>query len=140
MITKSNKYLNLVSELFPFTINISNFGCGFVKLQLPGVTNLFWFQVFEGFIKLTEKIEITSQTVAFMHLWYNQTFKIGDNSLLFKNYLDRGIHFVGDFIDQTGNLYPFYIFMQKWNVRTNFVQYNSIHSSIKRVCDKVIQF
>ena len=25
------------------------------------------------------------------------------------------------------------MFIQKWNVRTNFVQYNSIHSSIKRV-------
>jgi len=34
MVTKSNKYLNLVSELYPFTINISNFGCDFVKLQL----------------------------------------------------------------------------------------------------------
>ena len=31
---KSNKYLNFVSELFPFTINISNFGCDFAKLQL----------------------------------------------------------------------------------------------------------
>ena len=43
--------------------------------------------------------------------WFQ--FKIGDNSLLFKNYLDRGIHFVGDFIDQNGNLFPFDIFMQK---------------------------
>ena len=55
MITKSNKYLNLVSELFPFTIGISHFGCDFVNLQLHRVTHLFWFQVFEGFIKLTEK-------------------------------------------------------------------------------------
>ena len=68
MVTKSNKYLNLVSELYPFTINISNFGCDFVKLQLQ---ICFWFQVFESFIEMTEKIEITSQT---MHLWYNQTF------------------------------------------------------------------
>ena len=89
--------------------------------------------MFEGLIKLTEKIEITSQTVSFMHLWYNQTFKIGGNSFFFKNYFDRGIQCVGDFIDQNGSLYLFDMFMQKWNVRTNCVHYNSIHSSITRV-------
>ena len=51
-----------------------------------------------------------------MHLWY----KIGGNSFFFKNYFDRGIQFVGDFINQNGNLYPFDIFMQIWNVRTHF--------------------
>ena len=76
--------------------------------------------MFEGFIKLTEKIEITRQTVSFMHLWYNQMFKKVDNSFFFKNYFDRGIQLVGDFIDQNGYLYPFVIFMQKWNVRTHF--------------------
>jgi len=72
--------------------------------------------VFEGYIKLIEKIAITSQTVPFMHLWY----KIGGNRFFFKNYFDRGIQFVGDFINQNGNLYPFDIFMQIWNVRTHF--------------------
>ena len=43
MITTSNRYLNLVSELFPFTTPISNFGCNFVKLELHRVTSLFWF-------------------------------------------------------------------------------------------------
>ena len=89
--------------------------------------------MFEGFIQLTEKIEISSQTVSFVHLWYNQTFKIGGNSFFFKNYFDRGIQCVGDFIDQNGNVYPFDIFMQIWNVRTHFLQYTSILSSIKRV-------
>ena len=45
--------------------------------------------MFEGFIQLTEKIEISSQTVSFMHLWYNQTFKIGGNSFFFKNLLSK---------------------------------------------------
>ena len=87
--------------------------------------------MFEGYIKLI--IAITSQTVPFMHLWYNQRFKIGGNSFFFKNYFDRGIPFVGDFIDQNGNVYPFDIFMQIWNVRTHFLQYDSILSSVKRV-------
>ena len=78
--------------------------------------------MFEGLIKLTEKIEITSLTVSFMHLWYNQTFKIGGNSFFFKNYFDRGIQFVDDFIDQHGNLYPFDMFMQTLNVLTNILQ------------------
>ena len=54
MVTKSNKYLNLVSELFPLTTCKSNVGSDFVKLQLNKVTKLFWFQAFEGYIKLTE--------------------------------------------------------------------------------------
>jgi len=57
----------------------------------------------------------------------------GGNSFFFKNYFDRGIQCVGDFIDQNGSLYLFDMFMQKWNVRTNCVHYNSIHSSITRV-------
>jgi len=54
-----------------------------------------------------------------MHLWYNYTFKISGDNCFLKNYFDRGIQSVGDFINQTGNLYPFDIFMQKRNVRTN---------------------
>ena len=55
MVTKSNKYLNIVSELFPLATCKSNVGSDFVKLQLNKVTKLFWFQAFEGYIKLTEK-------------------------------------------------------------------------------------
>jgi len=50
------------------------------------------------------------------------TLSHGGNSFFLKNYFDREVQFVGDFIDQNGNLYPFDMFMQKWNVRRNFLQ------------------
>ena len=64
-------------------------------------------------------------------------FKIGGSSICFPRYVNGGVIFVNDFLDSKGNLMSFNDFLIKYNINTNFLQYQNIIESIKLYLSKM---
>ena len=65
-------------------------------------------------------------------LWNNSLIKIGGNVVFKHNWIENGITQVRHLLDEHGNFYSHTIFMQKSNVRCNFLEYYSLTSAIPK--------
>jgi len=60
----------------------------------------------------------------------NPLFKVAGRPFKYKNHLRKGI-FVNDFINDLGMFFTFAEFQKKFDVNTNFLQFEGIIRSIK---------
>ena len=65
-------------------------------------------------------------------IWYNNYFKIGGKSFLFRDFYEKGIVLVDDLLGNNGDFHRVEYIVNTLNIRTNVLQYNGLISSIKR--------
>ena len=94
------------------------------KLHL--VNNTFWKDVFDSYILLDENITIKKDNCLTLPLWHTRIVRIAGNSVFYKHFYEGGILFVNDLINENVFFHSFDYFIQTWNVRTNFIQFNSL--------------
>ena len=65
-------------------------------------------------------------------VWYNSYIKINNKSVFFKDWYEKGIKYIDDFLDEDGKLLKKDKFSEKYSISVNIMQYNSICSAISK--------
>ena len=132
-ILKESKYLELVKTMCPMITSFRCFGAEFVKNKLNEIDNPFWKNVFESYLILNNKYCVSNwEQFKILPIWYNNYFKIGGKSFLFRDFYEKGIVLVDDLIGNNSDFHRVEYIVNTLNIRTNVLQYNDLISSIKR--------
>jgi len=95
--------------------------------------NQFWKDVFNAWAKVTDCHQpINYEQVQRSLLWYNENIKVGKKTLYYYHWVKNGVDFVNDLLDNNGNFLTLEAFRNKFNVRTNFLEYGGLVRAIKR--------
>ena len=65
-------------------------------------------------------------------IWNNKSILIDGKSIFWKNWYDKGVIYIHDFINTNGEWLTFKAFCNKFEIRTNFLRYLGILSAIKQ--------
>ena len=70
-------------------------------------------------------------------IWYNSFVRIDNMPIYYKNWHKAGINFQNDLLDENLHFLTFDAFKEKFSVKTNFLQYQSVVSAVsemKSIC------
>ena len=112
--------------------DIINYGDDFVRRKLINSRNPFWKDVLGGWLVVLEKnMPLNTRDICNTSLWYNTKITIDKKPVVYKNYINKGIVLVKDLLDDQSNLMSHEEFRQKYNMKTNFLEYNSLLRAVK---------
>ena len=72
-----------------------------------------------------------SSDFLFEPLWYNDLFRIGNNSIFYKEFFQRGVTCVKDLLNVNGEFYGHQQFTEQFDIKCNFLTYNCLITMIK---------
>ena len=131
IISGDKKWKNLILHLVPDLTNFVNYGTDFILQRLRYITNPFWKEVFKSWIGFQKKVEIrTWNDFLAEPIWDNPKVKVGGNSVHYNNFIDKGIFFISDLIDQSGNFFEYNYVTQVLRINTNFLKFYGLLQSI----------
>lgn len=132
VINDCSKYINILDTSFPFIKEYVQFGNNFIVTKLPRIYNTFWKDVFQSYGTFLKQIQPTSWS-EFLQcpLWFNDNLKVGGKPVYFKQWYEKGICFVNDLVDNSGNLKTWRQVQNEFYIRTNFLQYESILNCVR---------
>ena len=112
--------------------NITSFGDSYIDNSIKNVSNLFWKDVLNSYQWLLRKNEPTS-VVEFLStpIFNNNFFKVGDKPVFYKGWCGNGILTVNDLINDNGDFFSEQDLKKLFNIKSNFLNYQSIISTIK---------
>ena len=98
--------------------------------------NPFWNTVFKYSDELNDirKIE-KNQDIVNQCIWYNS--KIGTKNIFYPDWFKRGLYFVGDVLNEKGNMLQLQEINRKYNMRVNFLNYFTIRTTLRKF---ILQF
>ena len=70
------------------------------------------------------------------HVFCNKKLLVGGKSFFYKTWLDKGLCYIRDLMDNEGNFLDFHTFTQLTLINTNFLQYQGVIESIKKLMRK----
>ena len=112
--------------------SFSCFGGDFVKNKLNEIDKPFWKNVFESYMILNNKYGVSNwEQFKILPIWYNNYFKIGGKSFLFRDFYEKGIVLVDDLIGNNSDFHRVEYIVNTLTIRTNVLQCNGLISSIK---------
>ena len=122
-------------------MNIENaFCCGseYTELASKKLRNKFWKDVFTALSNFQKHLhvdwDISSpyQTPIFC----NKNLLVGGKCFFYKSWLDKGICYIRDLMDNECNFLEFNAFTQSTSINTNFLQYQGVIECIKKLMRK----
>ena len=132
MITNNKKYLNFITSLYDKLYDFLKMGPEFITNNLKHIDNPFWKEVFKAYYDCCIGITPSNSTeINKVNILYNMNIKVGGSFVRNKKYLESGIYFINDILDKYGSFLTFEQFKNKYNNIVNFLEYNSLISSIK---------
>ena len=66
-------------------------------------------------------------------VWYNSFVRIDNKPIYYKNWYKAGINFQNDLLDENFHFLTFGAFKEKFSVKTNFLQYQSVVSTVSKM-------
>ena len=66
-------------------------------------------------------------------IWYNSFVRIDNKPIYYKNWHKAGINFQNDLLDENFHFLTFDAFKEKFSVKTNFLQYQSVVSAVSKM-------
>ena len=131
----THKWKNIATNNFPFLRNLQCYGPCY--LCMSAKNNTFWAHTFKAYkefcncVKLEETDELLAEPV-----FYNEKFKIGHTTIKHKKWMEKGIYCVSDFIENNGDFLTFHEFVNKYNIKTDFITFNGCITAIKEYMRK----
>ena len=118
--------------IFP-TRNLSILGSSYPSSFCKNIKNLFWKDVFEAWLDVSRAFELKcSHDLTNSPLWLNPN--LGEYTLHFPNWKERGINLVGDVINKdTGNMYTFQELSNRYNIHPNILDYHRLKIIILKI-------
>ena len=84
------------------------------------------YKLFDNSVKLE-----TSQELLAEPIFYNDKFKIDKQHFCFKSWTKGNVFFVRDLVDTQGQFFTWRAFLNKYKVKSNYLEYMSCIRSIK---------
>ena len=137
ILQKESKWQLLIRKF----VNIENaFCCGseYTELASKKLKNKFWKDVFTALsnfqkhLKVDWDISSPYQTPIFC----NKNLLVGGKCFFYKSWLDKGICYIQDLMDNECNFLDFNAFSQSTSINTNFLQYQGVIECIKKLMRK----
>ena len=126
------KWKIIIESKYPKLANITYYGDEYIKSLIEQNTNEFWGNIFKYYVDFYRKKEITTLKEFDMQSFIlNSKIKIGNKTITNRDLINKKIVFIGQLkTDQSYmNLNEL---NAKYQTNQNFLQYNSISSSIKK--------
>ena len=127
-----NKIFEMIKNESKNIMSSTSFGSLYLKNILENVHNPFWKNALQHYSLFIQKIiPKTSSELHSIPIWYNENIKAGDKHLFKQNYYEKGILLINDIVNINGDFLSYNDFQQIYNVKTHFLEYASILSSVK---------
>ena len=102
--------------------NVFKYGLDFLERILEMTSNPFWKDVLKSLkILRTKEDFVFSENILLTPLWYNPQLRLQ----LKKRWLDSGIQTIYDILDSNMEPYSLRNFEEKFNLKTNFLEYDA---------------
>ena len=112
--------------------NLINYGSSFTEHIITKISNTFWIDVLSSHNSLLELNKIKSiEELLQIPIFHNKDIKIGGLPINKKMWNDKGVYFINDIVSNEGELLTETEFKNKYNIKTNFVEFNGIIKAIK---------
>lgn len=132
LITTNSKYKILFETKYTRIKEIMNRGATYIEEIKRHCTNKFWWDVLEAWKKfIIQLVPKSASDIMGISIWNNMNIKINNTPVFYRRWYDKNIHFIRDLVDENGQLLTYEQFQAKYNVRTNFVQFIGIRTSIE---------
>ena len=127
------KHFSIVNFMYPFMNDFQNFGAEFISTKIKRINNPFWKDVFSSYKVFLDSLKPrTWDQFLSQPIWFNSKFKVGRTCMFYRNWYERGIRFVNDLFDENGSLLSYESFIQMFDLRTNFLDFRSVITTIRR--------
>ena len=81
---------------------------------------------------MQEKLNIENdKDVQGLNIWYNTKILKHNRPFLNTSYIEKGIVFINDLLDEHGKILDFQSFKNRYNSETNFLNYLSLVNAVK---------
>ena len=90
----------------------------------------FWKNIFSVWAHLQE-LTTTPKSIQSELLWLNPKILVNNKPLFKPNWLKKGIKYINDLIDVNGSFLNLDSFRNKFDIQSNFLEYNGIITAIK---------
>ena len=111
---------------------ICTMGDGYANSKVGEVQNSFWKDLLKSWIFFCKQVKIENlDDVLNSPIWLNSKLNQGQNFFI-KDCYDKGVRQVLDLIDDTGQMYQFNDFKNKYNVNGTFLDYMSLLRKLPR--------
>ena len=126
----STKWKTIVQIKYPELNAISNFGDTFLE-KITDITNPFWENVFKYYVNFYKIFKIkTSNQLKMTSFLYNSKICVGKKTIKNRNLIDNNVFFIGQLLKPDNTFLTLQELNTKYSTHINFLQYNSIKSSI----------
>ena len=99
----------------------------------PNKYNKFWSDVLIAWSKFcASHVPQNEYDVMTNTLWFNDRIKIGGECIFYNHWAKKGIRFVSDIMDNSGKFLSLNMFKERYNVRTNFIEYGGVVNAVKK--------
>ncbi|MCU7801037.1 MAG: reverse transcriptase family protein, partial [gamma proteobacterium symbiont of Lucinoma myriamae] len=127
-----NKYSFIVQELYPVIYDCSRFGGKIFDVRKHQINNKFWEEVLYSYKYFSESVSpVNWFECVSTPIWYNNSIKVGGSAVFYQNWTEKGIFLINDLLDRNGNLISFEVFQREFSIRSNFLQFEGLISSVR---------
>lgn len=136
LITSNCKWQTFISS----SINLEkmySLDAHYIEEQMKKIKNNFWKDVLYSFIKINEKIEVTQENICEIPIFCNNDICIDKKCIFFKDWYNKGIRFINDFVNENGEFYSQQELTEKYNISINFLHYQGMKRALKMFLKKL---
>ena len=94
--------------------------------------NEFWKEIIDIWSSLSDVSPAAPEQILSQPIWYNNNMKIDKKHIYYKNWFMKGIIYINDLIDETGNFKTLDKIKEEFDINCNFLQYTSLISAIPK--------
>ena len=126
-----HKWKNIMYSLCPWIKDINKIGS-----HLPTdteSTNNFWMDIFLAYKEFNSKVTIkTSEDFLSESLFGNDRIKLGNKTILYKQWIDKGVFSIHNLFKETGKFMSHQEFQVTYGLSVNFITYHGIVQAVKK--------
>ena len=132
LISTNSKYKTLFETMHTNINDLINRGSTYINEIQSRCTNKFWWDVLGAWKKfIIQLIPKSASDVMGICIWNNTNIKINNSPVFYRRWYNKNIQYIGDLIDENGLLLTYEQFQIKYNLRTNFIEYMGIRTSVE---------
>ena len=132
LISTNSKYKSLFETIHTSINDLMNRGAAYIDEIQSRCTNKFWWDVLEAWKNfISQLVPKSASDIMGICIWNNRNIKINNFPVFYRRWYNKNIHFIRDLIDINGLLLAYEQFQEKYNARTNFVEFMGIRTSIE---------
>ena len=139
LIQKETKWSNLLNNIYPNILDFTRFGSEFIRRKLKLANNMFWKDVFEAWINYSKNVKIcTWEDYINQPIWYNDIVKVGGKSIFYKNFLEKGIVFIYDLLNDQGKPFNISYYKDYLGIQTSFIEIQGLINAINNIKNSLL--